>query len=484
MDRVLAVLSLVAGCTPAAPKLLVGGGAVLSTVALDQKFVAVLASPTIVPGARIGTLEAVPTGGGTPVTLDSASVGGVNGRGDTLWFLGGVNVVAEGTPAVRSVYGQLRVWRPDWPSPVTVGNQVREYFISQDGSACVFMDWDQPTTAATNTGKLVAVAAASCGGGACQPITIASGIPLAQAGWRISNDGRFVLAAVRGAMPADPGRVVLVSTASGTMTTLSTAPAVRIPMMTPAADALAWVEGGNRLVLAGNPGALQALTTASPTIESATMVDATTVIVKTRDAPTSPPTPGATALVKMTPRAQTLLPAPHPVEVYVSQAAPRYVFFAQSYDAFTGQPDLWMLDHVAANAQPVLLATLVDTPIGGALAVSDDGAAIHYLDNYNPANRRGDDYLVTLAAPSRTLVASYGRSGAFIPGSTRYLYIAAPDMMTNAGVLTLLPAAGKPTLIEGVGTLNFGNTRSSPLRTYFTQSTGAADDGVWYMPRP
>lgn len=483
MDRLLIAL-LVAGCAPAAPKLLVGGGALLSAVAIDQSYVAVLAGAMATPGARIGTLEVVPASGGTPFTLEPSAVGGTYNHGSTLWFLGGVNVVTEGMVPVRSVYGALRLWRPGMASPVTVGNDVREYYVSTDGSACVFFDWDQPSTAASNTGKLVAVAASSCGAATCQPITLATGLTLAQASWRLSSDGKAVLATLRGTMPTDPGRVLLVAPDSGRVQTLSTAVAPRLPMMTPAGDRVAWVEGQNRLVVAGSSGAMQALTTSSPTIESAVMLDGADFVVKTREAPGPTGTPGAATFVKLSAAGEKPLPVPHPLELFASQTAPRYLFFSQNVDPNFGQHDLWMLDLVAANAQPVLLGSLVDTPIGGGIFFSDDGSVIHYLDNYNPANRRGDDYLVTLARPTRTLVASYGHNGGFIPGSTRYLYINAPDQTSNAGVLTLLPAVGQPTLIEGVGTLNFASTRASPLRTYYTQATGAGDDGVWYLPRP
>jgi hypothetical protein len=486
MDRLLALVLLVAGCAPAPPTLLAGGGAVLSTVAADQQYVAVLASSMTVPGARIGALQAVPTAGGTPITLEPSSVGGTYNRGTTLWFLGSINVVTEGTTAapVRSVYGVLRVWRPGMAAAATVGNDVREYYVSSDGSTCVFIDWDQPTTAATNTGKLVAVAASSCASGTCQPIVLATGITLAQAGWRISSDGKSVLAAVRGALPTDAGRVLLVSLESSRVQTLSTAVGTRLPMMTPAGDTIAWVEGTNRLVVAGTPGPIQAFTTTSPNIESAVMVDAANFVVKTREAPGPTGTLGAATFVKLSAAGEKPLPVPHPLELFLSQSAPRYLFFSQNVDPNFGQHDLWLLDLVTANAQPVLLGGLVDTPVGGGIFFSDDASTIHFLDNYNPANRRGDDYVVTLAKPARSLVQSFGHNGGFIPGSTRYLYINAPDQTSNAGVLTLLPAVGQPTLIEGVGELNFVNTRAAPLRTYYTQSSGASDDGVWYMPRP
>jgi hypothetical protein len=177
-----------------------------------------------------------------------------------------------------------------------------------------------------------------------------------------------------------------------------------------------------------------------------------------------------------------------PQQYFVSQAVPgktdRYLFYSLATIAANGEPDLWMLDLTAPNAPPVALAAAVENPIGSAVTLSDDGSAIHFLDNFDPVTRRGDDFLVPLAKPTRSLVATGVHNAGFIPGSTRLVYINAPDSATGAGVLTVLPSPTALAEIQSVGIVNFVDTRSAPARTWFTQTTGAPDDGVWSMPQP
>ena len=137
-----------------------------------------------------------------------------------------------------------------------------------------------------------------------------------------------------------------------------------------------------------------------------------------------------------------------------------------------------------AHPQPVALAGGVDNPIGSALALSDDGSIIEFLDNFDPVTRRGDEYVVPLAKPTRSLVGTGVHNAAFIPGTTRLLYINAPDANTGAGVLTVLPSPTALPEVQSVGAVNFVDSRQSPARTWFTQTTGAPDDGIWYMPQP
>ena len=179
-----------------------------------------------------------------------------------------------------------------------------------------------------------------------------------------------------------------------------------------------------------------------------------------------------------------------PQQYFVSQYVPgktdHYVFYslatdrrqrrARSVDARSRTP---------ATRSRCGSAAAVDNPIGSAVAFSDDGSAIEYLDNFDPVTRRGDEYVAPLAKPVRTLVGIGMHNAAFIPATTRLLYINAPDPNSGAGVLTLLPsptATGRTCRVSAPST---SSTRASaPARTWFTQMTGAPDDGVWYMPQP
>ena len=492
MDRLLAKLVVVTtsfvfigGCSSSAPKRLVGGDAVLSAVSSDQSLVAVLTGTTrLATGAHLGQLEVVPASGAPPTILDARSSGGVFNRGTTLWFTGGVNVVSEGMPPSDHVYGALYVWTPALPAPVKVGDNVREYYPSQNGESCVFMDWAAPTIDAANTGTLVAVHAPSCGGEGCNALVLERDVTLAQTAWRIAADGEHVLATVRGATAADAGKVWLATMSAGQVQLLSPGVNARSAMMTPAGDTVAWVEGANEIhVMSSAGGEPTVITPAVPLLESASMIDAGSFIAKTRELATGP-----AALAKVTATATTPLPVQKPQQYFVSQAVPgtsdHFVFYSLATVAANGEPDLWMLDFAAAAAQPVALAAAVDNPIGSALAISDDGSAIEYLDNFDPVTRRGDEYVVPLTKPTRSLVATGVHNAAFIPGTTRLLYINGPDADTGAGVLTLLPSPTALPEVQSVGAVNFVDSRQSPARTWFTQTTGAPDDGVWYMPQP
>ena len=488
MDRVLAALLasiVVAGCSSSGPKRLVGGDAVLSAVSIDQKWIAVLTAPTRLPtGAHVGALEIVPASGTPPTLLDGRSSGGLFARGTTLWYLGGVSVVHEGTPPSDHVYGALYVWTPELAAPVKVGDNVREFEPSQDGSSCVFMDWSMQTIDAANTGRLTAVRASSCAAGGCDVVDIADGVTLAATAWHISTDGTRVLATVKGAAAGDPGQVSLVALDSGQTQTLSTAGNARSAMMTPAGDTVAWVEGQNEIhVMPSAGGAVTVLAPASPIVDTAAMIDAGDFVAKTRDAATDPP-----VLVKLSAAGTTPLPVNKPQQFFVSQAVAgktdRYVFFQLATIAANGEPDLWLLDLVTPDAQPVQLADAVENPIVAAVAFSDDGSAIEYADNFDPVTRRGDEYVAPLAKPTRTLVATGVRNAAYIPGTTRLMYIDAPDPTTGGGVLTVLPSPTALADIQSVGVVDFIDSRQDPARTWYTQTTGAPDDGVWFMPEP
>jgi hypothetical protein len=479
------VMLAMAGCSDG-PSKLAGGGAVLVGVSYDQAWAAVLASPTrLSNGAHTGQLQVVPvSGGGDPVVLDGNSAGGLYNRGTVLWYLGGVTIVSEGTPTTPHAYGTLYVWQPGMPAPAKIGNNVREFYPSQDGSACVFMDWSQQTIAASNTGKLQTVSAAACVGGTCQPATIASGITAAQASWRIANDGRLVFATIRGTGVTDPGKAVLV-TPDGGLQPLSTEVATRSAMMTPGGDIVAWVEGTNVLKVAATatPDMAQTFPVEAPLVEAAAMVDGGHFVLEVREGMGA----SEVRLVQVSATANTPLDAPQPHEIFVSQSAPgvssKYLFYAQTVDA-DGDRDLWMLDLTTAGAAPVPLAARVALPFAESLQFSDDGTMVRFLDEYDPTKRTGDFYVVSPATGTRALVALGLHEAIFLPGSTRLLYVGAPDTTTGAGVLTLLPSLDKPPLVEGVGEVNFTATRTSPKRVYYTQHSGGRDDGVWYMSAP
>ncbi|HEX6838178.1 MAG TPA: hypothetical protein VF334_16490 [Polyangia bacterium] len=486
MDRLLVAASiLIVGCSSSAPHRLVGGDAVLSAVSVDQKWVAVLTGTTrLGTGAHVGTLQLAPASGGTPMTLDDRSSGGVFNRGTTLWYLGGVTVVSEGTPPSDHVYGALYVWTPALGAPIKVGNDVREYYVSQDGTTSVFFDWASPTIDAANTGTLTTVHAPSCSAAGCSPIVIAENTTLAATSWRIALDGEHVLATVRGAAATDPGKVVLVAHDSGAMQILSTGVNARAAMMTPAGDTVAWVEGENEIhVPPSAGGAATVIVPSAPIVDSAQMIDPTSFIARTRELATGP-----AALVKVTAAATTPLPVAKPQQYFVSQAVPgatdRYVFFQLATIAANGEPDLWMLDHTTPGAQPVQLGAAVDSPIAGAVSFSDDGTMIEYFDNFDPVTRRGDEYIMPLAHPTRSLVATGVHNAAFIPGTTRLMYISAPDPVTGAGVLSTLSSPTALADVQSVGIVNFADPRDAPARTWYTQTTGAPDDGVWSMPQP
>ncbi|MGZ3407869.1 MAG: hypothetical protein ACXVAN_15570, partial [Polyangia bacterium] len=476
-------LALAAGCSSSAPTRVVAGAAVLSGVSSDQAWVAVLTrTRRLETGGHVGALEVVPTRGGTPLALDPSSNGGVFNRGTTLWYQGGVTVVSEGTPPSDHVYGGLWVWSPQLAAPVQVGVNVREYYPSQDGTSCVFIDWAKQSVAADNTGTLYAVAASSCAAGACNKIEIARDVTLAQTAWRLSSDGAVILATVRGATATDPGMVARVTPANGQLQLLSTGVNARSAMMTPAGDTLAWVEGANEVhTLAGE--ATSVLTPGSPLVDGATMVGPADFVVKTRELATGP-----AALARLTASGTTPLPVSKPQQFFVSQAVPgttdRYVLYSLATIAANGEPDLWMLDLQTPGAQPVQLAGAVENGIVSAVAFSDDGTMIHFFDNFDPVTRRGDEFVVPLAMPTRTLVAVGVHNAAFLPGTTRLLYINAPDAASGAGVLTLLSSPSGQPAVQSVGIVNFGDSRQPPARTWYTQATGAADDGVWYMPQP
>jgi len=492
MDRLLALFLLVlAGCNPSPPKLLVGGGAILSAVSSDQQSIAVLTHAIRLPtGLHVGALEVAPGSGGTPLQLDGMSDGGVFNRGNTLWYLGGAHVVSEdaiaGTPpVVAHVYGRLFIWSPSLAAPIAVGQIVRDYSVAQDGGAAVFMDWSKPSNDAATTGALVAVSASSCGGGACNRMVIADGVTGAQTAWRLSSDGRFAILTVRGVAATDPGQVVLVSFDAATATVVSTGVNPRAPMMSHDGSTVAWVEGANEIhVMPAAGGAATVIVPTSAIVETAAMVDPSTYIARALDTTADPPT-----LVKLSADgAVTPLPVERPLELFVSQYVPgktdRYAFFELDTIAANGEPDLWMIDHVTPGAQPVQLANAVENPIGVSIGFSDDGSSCEYLDNFDPVTRRGDEFIVPLAAPVRTLVGVGMHNAAFIPGDAHLIYVNAPDPSTGAGVLTTLSSPTAIPDVHGVGSLNFVDSRQPPARTWFTQLTGAPDDGVWYMPQP
>ncbi len=494
MDRLLAALAVAAtvGCSSSGPTRFVAGTAVLSAVSSDQTYVAILANPTrLSTGAHVGQLEAVPTSGQLPTTLDPMSAGGVTARGNALWYLGGVTVVNEGSPAIPRVYGTLYLWTSTLGAPIKIADNVREFYVSQNGSTCVFMQWKDKSIAATNVGTLLAVTLAGCGGPMpqCEKLAVVSDVPLAQVAWRISDDGKYVLALVRGAAATDPGKVVLLVPPTGLIETLSTGVNPRSAMISPAGDTVAWVEGANEIHVAATATAkapATVLTTSSPIVDQAAMIDAGTFVVRTRELATGP-----ASLQRLTAGGATVLGVGlHPVDFFVSAYVPgktdRYVFYASAASAASGYRDLWLFDMVTPNAQPVLLGSAVDTTLSGVVGFSDDGSSIEWLDNFDPTTRRGDLYVAPLAKPVRTLVALGVHNAGFVPGTSQLLYIAAPDANSGAGVLTLLPSPSPSvaTQVQTVGAVNFVDTRQPPARTWYTQLTGGHDDGVWYMQQP
>jgi hypothetical protein len=418
------------------------------------------------------------------MTLAARSTGGVFNRGTTLWYLGGVTVVSEGTPPSDHVYGALYVWTPSVGAPVKVGDNVREYSVSQDGRSCVLVDWAQPTIDATNTGALVAVHAPSCAAGACSPLVLARDVTNAQLAYRVATDGKYALATVRGAAATDAGKVLLASLEAGTVQLLSSGANARAAMMTPDGATVAWAEGANEVHVSPSAGGdATVLTATSPIVDGATMIDAGAFIVKVQENATGP-----SALVRLSSAGQSATLVQKAQQFFVSQAlagvTDRWLFFSLATVASNGAPDLWVLDLSKPGAQPVALAGAVDTPVGQAVAFSDDGSTIEFFDSFDPVTRRGDQFVMPLAMPARSLVAAGVHNAAFIPGTTRLLYIAAPDPITGAGVLTMLPSPTALAVVQGVGAINFANPRQGPAHTWFTQHTGAPDDGVWVMPQP
>lgn len=486
----IAVVALVAGCS-SRPTRLAGGGAVLASLSYDQAWVAVLTSPARQSdGSYLGALEVRATSTAlTALTLDGRSDGGTFARGSALWFRGGVTLVDEGTPPSPHPYGTLSVWLPGMQTPIQVGANVREYEVSQDGSACIFMDWDQQTIDPGNRGKLVAVSTAGCMDGSCMPLTLATGLAAAQASWRLSNDGRFAFATVRGAGAADAGSALLATLTSGELMTLSTAPATRAAMMTAGGDVVAWLEGDHQLqvMATANVGMPTSFPVAAALVDTAELVDGTHYVARAHVAASADPA----SLVALSSTGTTALPLPAnvaPLGLFVSQAAPgvstRYLFFSTSVDAAGGTRDLWLLDLSQPTASPVQLGARVQPALAAAVALSDDGTMLRYRDDFDVATRRGDEYLTPLATPARNLVAGGIAAAAFIPGDTRLLFVDAPDAASGAGALTLLPAPGQPLQLQGVGEVDFIASRTSPRRLYYTQRAGDADDGVWYMPQP
>jgi hypothetical protein len=483
-----ALLAGLAACS-SGPTRLVGGGAVLASVSYDQAWVAVLTAPTRQSnGSYLGTLEVNATSSAlAAVTLDDRSDGGSFARGSALWFRGGVTLIDEGTPASPHPYGALKVWLPGSRAPIQIGDNVRDFAVSQDGSACIFMDWAQQTIDPSNRGKLVAVSTAGCNDGSCLPIVLATDVSAAQASWRLSDDGRFAFATVRGAADGDEGSAVLVTLASGVTQTLSTAAGTRAAMMTAGGDIVAWVEGDHQLQAAAtaNPTTTTTFALDAALIDTAELVDGTHYVAKVHAVASSDPA----SLVLVSATATTSLPLNlPPLGLFVSQTAPgtstRYLFFSASEDAASGTRDLWLLDLLQPATPPLQLGARVEPSLAAAVALSDDGTALRYRDNFDVTTRRGDEYQVPLAAPARNLIATGISAAAFIPGDTRLLFVDAPDATSGAGVLTLLPALGQPTLLEGVGEVGFIASRTSPRRLYYTQHAGDGDDGVWYTTQP
>jgi hypothetical protein len=477
-----------AGCPETTPKI-IGGDALLSDVAQDQAFAAVLAKPTrLANGGHTGTLQVVPVpGGGGPTVLDSRSNGGVYRHGSNLWFLAGVTIVDEGTPATPHVYGALKLWSFPMEQAVHLGDNVRELSPSWDGSTCVFIDWAQKSIDPANTGTLKAVTAASCATGTCAegvPIVLASNIVAGQASWALSNDGRQLLVAVAGSDATAPGQAILLGLESGQAQVLSTAAGIRSAMISPAGDTAAWVQGDNTLMAVTTAEAMptpRAIAVSAARIESAQMVDAANYVVVARanagDAP---------ALMKVGTSGTVPLGVTDPVDLFVSQAVPgvttKYALYSTAVAAAGGTEDLFILD-LSKSSAPVQIGEAVALPLASSVEFSDDGAWLRYLDGVDLATGLGNGYVSPTATPARNLVANGIRQLAFVPHTSELLYVA-PSASSDAGFLTRLPALDQPPDNEGVGVVNFVVPRSAPFRTYYSQQSGTQDDGVWYLPRP
>ena len=216
------------------------------------------------------------------------------------------------------------------------------------------------------------------------------------------------------------------------------------------------------------------------------MIDGGSFIAKTRELATGP----AALAVGDGERRRRRCRCSGRSNIFVSQAVPgetdHYVFYSLATVAANGEPDLWMLDFAAADAQPVALAGAVDNPIGERASPSPTTARpSSYLDNFDPVTRRGDEYVVPLAMPARSLVATGVHNAAFIPGTTRLLYINAPDADHRRR------RAHAAAVADGAAGQCRASARStSPTRASLRRApgsrrrTGAADDGVWYMPQP
>jgi hypothetical protein len=382
-------------------------------------------------------------------------------------------------PALLRYYGSFNLWNAALGTPAKVGSTVRDYAVSQDSSTAVFLDQDMAS--GTSTGKLMAISALACKAALCAPVTLATGVTPAQVGYRVSTDGKYVLALVRDVNPLNPGKVIVVTMPSGGMRTLSTGVQPRSAMMTPDGQTVAWVEGANEIAVADSAsGVTVGITSSAPVTESAEMIDAGTYVTVDRALGK-----GATGTMnKVTATATTPLNIGHPDSYFVSQAVPgttnKYLFYSLS-TATSGSGDLSMVDLTSRSFAPVPLGSAV---LGAGVNFSDDGTMVWYFDNYDPGSRIGDAWVVAPATPQKTLVASGLRACGFIPNTTRFLYVNAPDPNSGAGVLTLLSAVGRTPQVEQVGVVNFGNSRMSPLRTYYTQKSGTTTDGVWDMSQP
>jgi hypothetical protein len=486
----LLLLSALSACGSSnGPRELVKDGAVLAGVSYDQKWVASMTGATRQPnGTWIGSLQVAPAAGGAPIVLDPMATAASFARGTTLYFLGGVTVAQEGTPALPRYYGKLEAWVPGQTAPIVLGGQVATANVAQSGASVVYID--QPMQGPDAVGDVKAWSAASCSATGCAaPITIATGVTSSKVVLRVDDDGgQIVVGVAKGG--ATTASIALVTFPAGTMQSISTDTNARTPQLSRDGATVSWLEKQNELhvLQTATPTAVpEVLTIATasvpaPIVENAIMIDNADWVAKAKASSTA-----TTADLYMVTQAQTTPLGITNIQHFnvvdetpadTTQSA-RWLFYS-TMTATNGQDDLWLVDLMTPTAPAVQLAT-----VGAAVAASfnDDGTAIHFFDNYDPTTRTGDLYTMTLPGGTKTPVATGLRAAAWEPGTSRLAYLAAPDATTGVGALTIWDAGVSTGQVGFEHVANFAQSRTTP-DFYYTLEANGPTDGVYVTDKP
>ena len=351
------------------------------------------------------------------------------------------------------MYGGLYVWTPRLPAPVkvrraTCANTIRRKMATRACSWTGRRRRSTPPTPARSSPCTRRRARRRL-----QRARDRRDVTLAQTAWRIA-DGRRARAG-DGAR-RDRGRRgqgVAGDDVDGQVQLLSPGVNARSAMMTRAGDAVAWVEGANEIHVASSGrrradgdhadgadprfgGDDRSRTATSPRrARLATGPAALAKVTATGDDAAAGAE--AAAILRVTSgarqdRSLRLLFARHR----------RRQRRARSVDARLRRA------HRAAGRARRRASTIRSAPRS---RFPTTAACIEYFDNFDPVTRRGDEYVVPLAKPTRSLVGTGVHNAAFIPGTTRLLYINAPDANTGAGVLTVLPSPTALPEVQSVG---------------------------------